>query len=356
MGCANNWMIPPAILYNNPGITKGEFAEILNKTRTGDGTLAFYSFVNWKEAPWGFTGIEDWDYHKGLHGLAEILGLHYSNEFKKIDWKDKDWQGTPLSAPYLEVTPQLSNGKWFVEYQVTVHAGNTLLEEEIAEGWEREKKRKGDIFFGDHSCKYLIQEILEQTPLTEKEKKDLWGGQRMDVPNFFTRIKGNLIMEKIEYYKFCSISSLLRKFPYFDPDFMYDWSMEEGVFSAPMMLRNHNQMKKLIWRQDNGRYHLDIEPIPPITKFGNKIPNLETQSGYTDLIVSSEALKLKAWKMFVFHAYERERTELFLKTFPQAAEAHAKAVWDGYTSEYAKMNEMTINEFLRFRLLLSRKR
>src|SRR3972149_111057 len=146
MGAANNWLIPPAILYNNPGITKEEFVELLNETRTGYGSLAFHNFKSWKKAPWDFVGSEDYDYHEGLHGLAKILGLNHTREFKKIKWKDKDREGFPLSSPSLWIRPFLSNEKWQVSYEVSVHIGNNNSESEKAEGWEFEITKEGDIF------------------------------------------------------------------------------------------------------------------------------------------------------------------------------------------------------------------
>lgn len=276
MGCANNWLIPPAILFNNPGITREEFVELLNETRTGYGKLEFHNPEAWKKAPWNFIGDEDTDCHKGLHGLAGILGLNFGEDFKKIKWKDDEEYELSLICPSLDITPFLINGKWEISYKV------------------------------DTSVDELQTNVFYSLPL------------------------------------------LLEKYPYFDPDFMYDWNKSGDIFWAPPEMWSHNRKKGLRWKQENGRYYLDIENLPGISQ---EISPTESQSGYTDLIVSAEALRLKAWKMFAFHGYERDRTEIFLETFPDAARAHALAVWNAYTFEHARKKGMTTNEILRFRIL-----
>jgi len=293
MGCANNWLIAPAVLYNNPGITKEEFVELLNETRTGDGDLKFYNFDHWKNALWNFVGVEDDSYHKGLHGLAFILGLNYSDSFNKIKWKDKDSRGFRLKPPFLSVDSYLVDGKWKTFYLVDIHTGNKSLESRI--------------------------------------------------------------FQEIETHKFYSVSSLARKHFYFDPEFMYDFSKNEGVFSYPPKLVDHNFKEGFKWHQKEGKYFLEIENLRGFSKFFNE-RDFHFQSGYTDLVVTSEALKRKAWKMFTFHAYEEERTKLFFREFPEANEVYERAVWDAYTSEGAIENKMSVNEFLRFRLLSSKKR
>ncbi len=348
MGCANNWLIPPAILYNHPGITRDEFVELLDETRTGDGKLEFHDFGHWENAPWNFVGVEDGDYHKGLHGLAEILGL----KSLEIKWKERDRNGFPLLSPRLGVEPVFYNGKWDQKYTVDVHTGNERSEQKEAEWLEFKIIKEGDVFHDEFDNGYLVDKVVERKSLPDDEK-DFWKEQAGITPRGLVKILGRPIIQEWEEHDFFSLSLLVQQYHFFDPDFMYDFSQREGVFSAPSTLVIHNALGGLRWRQENGRYYLNIENLPSLFQH---ISPISAQSGYTDLVVSAEALKLKAWKMFAFHAYERERTELFLQTFPEAGREHARAVWAGYTSEYAKMNEMTINNFLRFRLLHSVKR
>jgi len=350
MGCANNWLIPPAILLNNPGITREEFVELLNETRTGDGP-GCYNTKDWKKYPWIFIGHEDKDYHEGLHGLAKILGLKLTKKFEGIEWKDRDRNGLVLKEPFFWISPTLVNNKWETSYQVDIHTRNSFLEAEMVEDYSWGNVKVGGVFESGFD-NYFVEKIVEKRKTTREERKKFREEERVKAPKFFFRIIGRPIIREEENHNFCSLSSLVRKFPWFDPDFMFYLNQEEGVFLWPIKLREHNSLKGFGWRLENGRYYLNIENLPGIYQY--LAWKMESQSGYTDLIVSAEALKLKAWKMFSYHGYERARTEIFLRAFPKAARAHAGAVWDAYTSDYARAKGMNITEFLRMRLEMTR--
>ncbi len=208
----NNGLIVPAILYLNPGITKEKYAELLGRTRTGEGDATFHSFEGWKEASWDFVGEEDSTFHGGLEGLSKILNLQ-------------------------------------------------------------------------------------------------------------------------------------------DPNGVADWNQKKGVFKygKDFLASMRNGRNGWRWKQEGGRYFLDLAQTPGCFQEWIDSSN-PAQSGYSDLVVSAEALKLEAWKVFEFKGYLKDRVHFFIESFPQVQTAYEQALWDGWTSDYAKSKGMTVNEFLRLRL------
>jgi hypothetical protein len=348
MGAPNNWLIPPAVLYNNPGITREEFVQLLDETRTGYGTISFHDINNWLRVPWNFIGDEEGDYHKGIHGLAEILGLEKSINFKAIEWKDRDLRGAWLDSPDLTIVPIFSKNSWLPpRYVVEIHTGNKFYDEVFSEGYLPDELNVGDFWVDNHGRNIVVKEIIKQRKLNKKEKRKIERDEEIScLVNFFIKVRGLPFYCERESHDFGDLQTMVNNFPFFDPDFMYNWSQERGVFHEPFNLYEVNRKDGFAWKQKNGKYYLDISKLP--VNFQWKPPR---QDGYLNLVVSAEALKFKAWKLFAFHGYEGERAEAFLEAFPEAKKVHEKAVWDGYTSEFAQSQGMTINEFLRARLL-----
>ena len=286
MGSANDWLVPPAILYNNPGITKEEFVDLLDKTKAGIGSLGD-NFENWKKAPWDIDG-KNFDYHKGLHGLAGILGMDYSDEFKAISWKDKDLEGFPLSPPYLEVNPFFSDFKWHLSYMVRVQIGNENPKQKEVKGWENKFVREGDILTDDYYFEFLVDQVLERN-LLSREDRDGWGELR-PFPRRVVKILGREVIPQVESHIFYSLPLLLEKHSYFDPNFMFDFSAEAGTFSSRPLTNAMNKRRGLNWEQRNGKYYLDMKKLPAISSFN------PAQAGYMDWLLVG-GFKVKAWKL-----------------------------------------------------------
>ncbi len=75
MGYAYHELIPAAILLDNPGITKDVFVQKLDQTHFTAGRVN--SRARWSTHK--HQGYIDDYYHKGLEGLAVVLGLDESN-------------------------------------------------------------------------------------------------------------------------------------------------------------------------------------------------------------------------------------------------------------------------------------
>jgi hypothetical protein len=71
--------------------------------------------------------------------------------------------------------------------------------------------------------------------------------------------------------------------------------------------------------------------------------------GYTDLILTAEAIRHNAWKLLSYKG--RMYLQDFLQDFPDSRAEYNHAVWDSHTSLSAKLQGMSISDFLRFRML-----
>lgn len=70
--------------------------------------------------------------------------------------------------------------------------------------------------------------------------------------------------------------------------------------------------------------------------------------GYTDLILTAEAIRNKAWKLLSRRGLSHKLA--FLEDFPQANERYTKAVIDAEASFNARNRGLTTTDFLRMRL------
>ena len=147
------------------------------------------------------------------------------------------------------------------------------------------------------------------------------------------------IFKKLKEELFTSRDELLKAWPQFHHDFIYNWAQKSGNFSV---LLSDNIF---FWLNQNGEYYLDRETF-------NKVPAsfwVNRNFGYIDLILTSEAIKHKAWKVLSYKGLKH--VPQFLEDFPDALPIYEKAILDSYTSLYAKYNRLTVSEFLRKRLL-----
>ena len=108
------------------------------------------------------------------------------------------------------------------------------------------------------------------------------------------------------------------------------------------MLHGIGTEGKFFWRIEEGRYFLDGKTFDRITAGLTSV-----QYGYTDLILTAEAIKHGAWKLLSRRGLKHIPD--FLRDFPDSRERYRRAIWDSHTSLYAKRKGMTVNEFLRMR-------
>ena len=321
MGIPNNYLIAPAVLYLNPGITREEFVELLDKTHSS----RYAEYIN--NEPLDHYRLEDERYHDGLEGLCFILGLEDKKDFLKttegkidsnklfieplrlIEWKSKDAEH---------------------KYVVINHKKNELLPETTREDNAWEKLNVGDIW-EESQCG------LETGIITEILGEIVPEDELTNSCDYRYKLKIHPIKKHIDYDEFNTKEEVYAKWPIFHPNNQFNWEQKEGNFSMS------SQTRHFFWKQKEGKYYLDektFNTLPATSTFGGIL-------GYTDLILTAEAIKHGAWKVLSYLGMNH--TNEFLNKIPKAKKAYDKAVIDSHTSLYAKQNKWTLFDLIRYR-------
>ncbi len=337
MGYPYNDLIAPAILFDNPGITREEFVELLDQTHSSH--MPEYK----NEDPWNYYAKEQEDdrYHQGLEGLAGLLRLEYSSKYKKFGKPTTDENGLLIHSPYMlpitKFTPdELRPVETKYKFEVRIHTKNVVESPKVIKKFAWGKLKVGNIW---EECQLgeergIVTKIFKEKYIGSKEEDDPLNTSpqyeyKMEIKPFHGEDKRELFKSEEELYK---------KWPQFHPDFIFNWAQERGSFAV--FLREKN----FLWLKKDKRYFLDDETF-------NRIPISFRSShsfGYTDLILTSEAIKHKAWKILSYKGLKH--FPAFLRDFPDVKVKYERAVLDFYISDYAKQKGMSISDFLRMHL------
>lgn len=337
MGYAYNELVAPAILFKNPNITREEFVTLLEQTH-----ISFhYSYSS--EQEWDYHNPEypERRYHDGLNGLARILRLSNTKKFCEFQETKQDENGLFIRAPYLIPAPSKADHK----YEVIVHQGYSIGKAQIREGeLSYERLKPGDVwqepYIGDESG--LVTSIINESFIGIQDEEDLefWEKKSLIYEYDFV-IKPIRGVWKRHKYK--SEKRLYQFWPMFHPDNIFDWGASSGSFYLGPYF-NTNTFR---WKKNDERYFLDeltFDLIPASMNSTNRI-----ELGYTDLILTAEAIKHNAWKLLSYKG--RNFLQDFLRDFPESKAEYERAVWDSHTSLSAKLKRMNVSDFLRFRML-----
>jgi hypothetical protein len=342
MGMPNNDLIPAAILFRNPGITRHEFVELLNRTRS----------TSWREYgdedPWNSYGqkdsIADWGedehFHWGLIGLAEsILRLKHSEDYERYLTPSRYENRLPKPAKALLVHPWKKDEIWMPPAYDVISAESFFGKTEVTAGFSFERLEEGGIWY-EPMCggEYVVERILEeQINMQEEDDIDEELGEESG-PTFDYSLIATPIHTITETHRYGTLDSLVMHHPMFNPDYMFDWSKEEGE-----LLTSPFDRGKYLWLQRDGKYYLDPKTYDQIHAGWH-----HGETGYTDIVRTSEAIRLGAWKLLTYRGFQFN--EAFERDHPQAHDVLNRATWDAQTSIFAKKNAMTHTEFLRWRL------
>jgi len=340
MGYSCTSLIPAAILFDNPGITREEYVELLNQTHCT--WIAEYS----AEEPWDFTEKRREDdlvqsNHRGLHGLGYILGLKETEKYKQVVKSTRDSNGILIPSPDLWVCPREGNRNWLApEYEVTVYSETKIFPEKEEHSLSWNKLEIGDIWeetmIGQE--RGIVTDILfERYTYKEKDSEDNFDDFRGPEYYYVMRIKPfEVYVRKI---KFEDLESLSKEFPQFNPDFIYDFSQKKGFIRGGL-----ENDQDFLWTQRNKKYYLDLETLNRILPGG-----MARWGGYSGLVATAEAIRKKAWKLLSYRG--DKHLQQFLNDFPDSRGRYEGAVIDSQLSLSAKLQKMTHTELLRYRML-----
>jgi len=338
MGFPYESLIPPAILLDTDGLTREEFAKKL--------FIFEKSMVN---------------IHHGLHGIATLLHLPVTEQYKTFlesEEQNITFFGSTIKKLYFETKISESIYNKYnpatpekIKYYNHVH----YIVDEYIETYLGHRKQvntdfgyaaqKGEIYYNksDEEREY-IDRIVN---IAEERFED-------NPPIYHTEMIVRPVKIKNVINKFHSIKSLCKQFPMFHPDFMYDFNQSSGRISVD----DHG---KYYWMKKDDKYYLDkektfntIQAAIYHYKKGKKKEDgedeYERQMGYSSLIMTAEAIRHNK-KNLMFWMGIGESITNFIKKHPEVAARRENAVWDGYTSLFAKSNNMTHSELLRYRML-----
>ena len=312
MGYPNHALVPIAVLHDNPGINKEEFAELLLQTNV------------------------------------------YTGEIPRLLLVDADWRGFKFKNIPRKTDPT-GFFQEFRQVKLTRKQQNTIIRKANLKRWDNrdlEYFNRGQSAHFVHEGLFGLAEILGLEN-TEEYKTNTRPN------NYPYRIQSVFMGEGedrslgfiLHWYKrknkgFQNLDSMTDKYPWLHPERIFDFSRKSGHFQN----RVAEDFPMYKWNQRDGKYYLDKDHMMETTHTGLD-QSFETYCqpcGYTDFIVTLEAVRNKAWKLLSYRGLQH--LENFFKKWPDAKIAYEKAVIDSHTSLYAKQQGMTHNELLRFRL------
>ncbi len=328
MGYAYNDLVAPAILYGHPGITREEFVRLLDKTHSSN----IYEYK--AKQPWDYYNKnEDERYHKGLGGLAGILGLEYTQRFREFQQPWIDENKLLIKPPCLLTALPGKRHK----FEVVVHERNVFEEPRQIQSCSWSKLGEGDIWEETMIGfdKGFVLKIIKEKRYSQGTDEDSGGG-----PEFFYDMIIRPFYADGRTEKFKSEQDLYAKWPQFHPDFVRDWSKERGHFTCTGPFGGND----FLWLRRQEKYYFDDATFDKISASFRCSGSL----GYVDLILTGEAIKHRAWKVLSYRGLQH--FPQFLKDFPDIIPVYERAVWDSHTSISAKLQKMSVSEFLRFRM------
>ncbi|MDD5700325.1 MAG: hypothetical protein PHH00_04040 [Candidatus Nanoarchaeia archaeon] len=345
MGEVNSIYVPAAILHLNPGLTREEFVQELNKIHHDDGELDYHN------SDWTCdTEFESHVFHHGLFELAQdILNLRRKDknyfhihcscpDYPELVKLRKIYEERPEHIPngprFTVLARRAKNfGRWLAPYyEVKTVTGIEECEEKVCEGFFHFKKQalKPGVRFGHID---LPQGIWKVKEVHSAERIKFHGHKVLRAKVTAKRIKPTF---RTELYP--NLESLLKYHPEYNPE-SFDWSREMGILKGYMV-----GVPGWGWVKKNGRYYLDDAP-PSYRGYCEKERD---ETHYTSIIITAEAIKAKAWGLFCYHGYEQ--TWRFLVDFPKAYERHQQAVFDWWMNKSAE-GKLTNSEHLRRRIM-----
>ena len=342
MGYTYDELIAPAILLDNPGLNKKEFIDALANTHSGGGESG-------EEIPWDKKGTFN-RYHYGLEGLVGILGLSESAEYLQFIKGSYDENGRHLRAPFLQkVDPEHS------DYQVGLHTGYIFgrprklmfqSSHKYQEGSSLTRFSYGVDFINVKDERKIVNSVISKIVKEEERAED----------DYIYDVRARTIRPVIETEYFHDVDSLLAKWPQLHPEYRWDFSQEKGIFDIDLGSGSFR------WMMKDGRYYLDPISYDLMTAgFGNFYASFDSNGfndrkreddsffGYTDLILTAEAIRQGAWKLLSYRGHQH--AESFVRDFPDSGERYSRAVWDAHSSIAAKKRKMTHSELLRMQLI-----
>lgn len=349
MGYPYDGLIPAAILYNNPGLSKEEFAQAMQPA----------SGINSKY--WGSLEAVARVLHLQTHdGREGDIRCYYIAENKDFGYfrtmTDWDWQDETMMVIQR-------NHRTFAEEEFTFVDFSPLQEKKILyPDWayrycqdDTEEEHfnvvEKDRFFalfepednseGNNPVDYnsvMVKSVMEQIgPEYEDTTISRYQQQKIRVVPY------QVYVESIKTYD--ALDDFFGDYPHLHPLQRFDWTLEEGRLETCM------DSPPLRWHQKEGKYFLNQEHARKVLKdnYFDKVGMRRYPGGsWIDLILTAEAVKKGFWKVLE-HSGLQHLVEFFI-AYPEIVQVYNQARFDIDISSFAQKQGLTNSEFLRWRL------
>lgn len=335
MGHPYDCLVAPAILLDNPGITRGEFAYLLDQTYA-DGTISYTPQENlFKKKSQSFR------FNTGLEGLAHLLRLkrqRAKGEYSYYDNIQYDELGQQYGSYELILPESLESDS----YSVEVHRRNLYSKPETVTGFSEYDLTVGSIW---HDA------IGEREAVVLKIFSEKNGYFADGYPCNEYQMEIRPFQRQIETFTYESKRDLYLDWPEFHPANVYNWNKTHGAFYTDSCMDNRRAFK---WYMKDGKYYFDPKSFNVMPMVNNRKMRpydigKNRQLGYTDLILTAEAVRMGAWKVLSRHG--DQYLDEFLSKCPESYKRYQRAVWDAFVyQDYRKRNlHLTNKEYLDFR-------
>jgi len=282
MGYPYHTLVTPAILLDNPGITREEYVQLLDKVHT----FSNYNFkrkARWTPASRYFDSC----FHEGLEGLGKLLLLESSKKYIEFNQIKIDEYGLELFPPEYRVFEEGEGARKQKLYNVLVREKHILEQDKEVTEHSFHELKVGKVW----------EDVFEFSGNKGIVKKIITGEKVMDETGHYgqpgEKYKYHMIISpfhtKFRIEEFTSFEKMCESWPQFHPDFVFNWEQNKGRFSLDMFCD-----KGFAWEQKDKKFYLSEQTFNQITAGSNT--NAEC-FGYTDLILTAEAVKNKAWKI-----------------------------------------------------------
>jgi hypothetical protein len=346
MGYPYNTLIAPAILWENPRVTREEFAELLDRTHSSN-TREYK-----EEEDWDFYNprIEDSNYHDGIEGVAYFLCLGNTEEYLDfVHGATSDENGLTILPPYWRPLDDEKTEESGYRYELVRHIGNEFDPVSRSKELSWDKLKVGSLWEETMmgAEKGVVTKIYSGGPIEidveEKELLEKLYGEPVDDvvmgPQYEYDMDIRPVFPKVEIKGFKTMEDLWEECPLYNPANSFDWTKSNGHFRSGFFGGDN-----FLWEKKGEKYSLDkrtFDLIPSSIREGSL--------GFTDLILTRGALRHNAWKMLSYKALQH--FPQFLNDFPDVRAEYDKAIWDSQNAADAKEKKMTTSELMRKRML-----
>lgn len=357
MGGPCDQLIPVAILYENPqGLTLGEFQRELTKIVPKKRNLFMI----------------DSSVKSGKYGLTRILNLNETRKYRELkrSFFDSDFKYNKeiFFNFYGSLAVRQTSHKLIdegIKFNITVD-----------NPFKNEGRKLGDYLdntwldipekYQNKGLEFQITEILN-TKLDDCKNPEL------NLEGFWIEqeVIARAVDFKIKKEKFNSIASLKKKYPYYSPEEIYDFSSEEGQLYPSCKDEKHASFGRVQdvfkWTKKGGKYFLDInymlDRLSPNSVYVHDARTHDTgcaqseatnwrhetkHKGYslTDLVLTCEAVRKGDQKILNHDGFRYGFFDFIYKNRETLAK-YEKAILDNETSQIAIKNQQNHFDFLR---------